>query len=63
MKSNCERDCGLQFWKFKDLLGSLDRVAFAYAANRKNPREARQITRATGSINHNRTVDFFRGGM
>jgi hypothetical protein len=52
-----ERD---RIWKLMSIIGRIDRVSFAYAANRQRPGRSRIFLRATGLINHQRLADWFR---
>jgi tRNA A-37 threonylcarbamoyl transferase component Bud32 len=47
-------------WKFRSLLGRIDRISFAYAADRKQPGKSRIFIRIIGEINHQRLVDWLR---
>lgn len=51
---------GDRFRMFVDLVGRIDRVAIAYTVDRQDPDQSRYFNRFTGSIKHNRLVDFFR---
>jgi hypothetical protein len=46
-----ERD---RIWKLVSLVGKIDRLTFAYAADRQRPERSRIFIRATGAINHQR---------
>jgi hypothetical protein len=47
-------------WKLVSLVGRLDRLTFAYAADRRRPEQSRIFIRATGAINHQRLAEWFR---
>jgi hypothetical protein len=49
-----------RIWKLVSIVGRIDRVAFAYAADEQQPAKSRIFVRVTGSINHQRLVDWFR---
>jgi tRNA A-37 threonylcarbamoyl transferase component Bud32 len=49
-----------QFWRFKDLLGTIDRVSYADVDESQGRDRSRVFVRFTGSIKHNRLVDYFR---
>ncbi len=49
-----------RYWKFKELLGRMDRTAYAYIDDVQRPDRASAFLRITGAINHNRVVEYFR---
>jgi hypothetical protein len=45
---------------FVSLIGRIDRITFAYALDRERPGKSRIFIRVTGSISHQRLVEWFR---
>jgi hypothetical protein len=46
--------------EFMSLVGRIDRITFAYALDRDQPAKSRIFIRMTGSISHQRLVEWFR---
>jgi hypothetical protein len=49
-----------RIWKFRAILGRVDRIVGAVAEERDHPDRLRVFVRVTGLINHQRLVDWFR---
>jgi hypothetical protein len=48
------------FWKLMSIVGDIDRLSFAYAADAREPDKSRIFIRLTGKISHQRVAEWFR---